>query len=375
MENNHQERAVFRLFRSNLYWNEYAVIENGTRYYVHRYVVQNEDGQAVPSRLTSMEAILEEIQRAGDSEMGVPGTDRLVPHKTGVDHYVEMPLGISLSKLVHRAGALRVPFVASVLASLCRALEPIHREGKGHGGIHPESILVNKDGSLTVLHTERHQLLSEIHGEIVFPCNLWQHLFPFPSHIAPENFSGYRPNPSSDLFAIAALGFFMLTGSEPYVGGDSMEVASSIRSGACPDIREFRRELSPTLSRGLQAGLSRYPHDRSTTPLDWVGMTFGELSSLDPIEKVLPPYHHALNDWFYDAYFRTVVEPEPVDPNVVKWMLGGEAGAPSALSLSDALRNSSSTRHRSRTIVRSLMVISLLVGGIGFTLLYFFIRL
>ncbi len=374
MDQNHQESVVFRLFHSNLYWNEYAVIDAGQRFYVHRYSMASES-QSIAPMITQVEKIVEEIHAGEGFDLVIPRTERLVPHKGGLDHYVEMPLGISLSKLVHRVGALRVPFVASLLAEICRTLAPIHALGKGHGALHPESILVNKDGTVSLLHTERHQVLAEIHGTISFPCNLWQYLFPFPSHVAPENFKAYHPNPTSDLFSISALGFFLLTGSEPFVGGDSMEVASSIRSGICPDIREFRRELSPTLAKGMEIGLSRHVHERTIPPLQWVEETFGELETLDPLRKALQPYNSALNDWFYDAYFRTVAEPEPVDPNVVKWILGGEANTPSVNTLSDALRNSSTTRHRSRTIVRSLMVISLLVGGIGFTLLYFFMRL
>ncbi|MEZ4364041.1 MAG: protein kinase [Kofleriaceae bacterium] len=101
--------------------------------------------------------------------------------------------------------------VSAVALAVGEGLAAAHRAGVVHGAVHPRSVLVDEDGvvRLTDFGVGRALTAAVAAGG---DSALWRGLAGF---LAPELAIGAAPGPESDVFAVGALLFVMLTGDAP----------------------------------------------------------------------------------------------------------------------------------------------------------------
>ncbi|HRC57171.1 MAG TPA: protein kinase, partial [Kofleriaceae bacterium] len=101
--------------------------------------------------------------------------------------------------------------VAAVSLAAAEALAAAHRARVVHGAVHPRSVLVDEEGTvrLTDFAVGRALTAAVAQGG---DSALWRGLAGF---LAPELAIGAAPGPQSDVFALGALVFVMLTGDAP----------------------------------------------------------------------------------------------------------------------------------------------------------------
>ena len=144
----------------------------------------------------------------------------------GTFYYVmEYLSGLTLEDLVRRHGPLPAPRVVFLLRQVCEALEEAHSAGLIHRDIKPGNIFAARRGGQydfiklldfgLVMAVARNgdPALSRVDGVVGSPL-----------YMAPEQFSGETPDARADIYALGAVGYFLLAGRPPFVTGSPYEI-------------------------------------------------------------------------------------------------------------------------------------------------------
>jgi eukaryotic-like serine/threonine-protein kinase len=155
--------------------------------------------------------------------------------------YVE---GGSLSARL--AGAPQPPFrAASWLSTLARAVHYAHSQGIVHRDLKPSNVLLTADGRLKICDFGVAKLLTASAGE-----TLGGLLIGTPEYMAPEQADGEGrlAQPVSDVYALGAILYTMLTGRPVFQGASVLETLEQVRR------REpiSPRRLRPAVPRDLE---------------------------------------------------------------------------------------------------------------------------
>ncbi|MFF3672629.1 serine/threonine-protein kinase [Streptomyces sp. NPDC002120] len=124
--------------------------------------------------------------------------------------YIEAP---DLSSLVHERGPLGARELRSLAAGLAEALEAIHRIGLVHRDLKPSNILVTGDGPRVIDFgiSKAAEGATTLTGTGL--------VIGTPGFMSPEQASGGRVGPSSDIFSLGAVLAFAASGDGPFGGG------------------------------------------------------------------------------------------------------------------------------------------------------------
>lgn len=141
----------------------------------------------------------------------------------GQDHnrpYIVMEYvqGNDLRAVMDR-GMLTIPQIVDYGIQICEGVGQAHRQGLVHGDLKPGNILISPDNEAKVTDFGLARALGESamdDGQLVWGT---------PAYFAPEQASGDRMMPASDVYAIGIILYEMLTGSVPFVGQTDQDVA------------------------------------------------------------------------------------------------------------------------------------------------------
>jgi serine/threonine-protein kinase len=103
-----------------------------------------------------------------------------------------------------------------------------------------------------------------------------------PAYMAPEQLAGQVPTPRSDLYALGATLFHLLTGRPPYEGASMGELLRRVAEEAAPDVRQLRPGLPSAVAVLVQCLLARHPSDRPADAESAAGQMQALANSLAP---------------------------------------------------------------------------------------------
>lgn len=168
-----------------------------------------------------------------------------------------LPRGrLTLRDAMKRTGPLSQPQALHVARQVAIALADLHAEGRAHGRLTPHHVVVSDEvepGSVRLLDA------GDAPGEPAAGSVYWS---------SPEQIAGEEPAPESDLYALAAVLFYALTGHPPFQGTPA-EVARMHLSEPPPSVAGLAPHwVSPVLDALLRECLSKAPCLRRTTAAD-----------------------------------------------------------------------------------------------------------
>ena len=130
----------------------------------------------------------------------------------GLFYYaMELLNGVTLQTLVNVSGPMPASRVVHVLRQVCGSLQEAHDRGLVHRDIKPSNIMVAQlGGVLDFVKVLDFGLVTRIHapGE----TNVATRVSGTPAYLAPEVITTGEAGPRSDLYAVGAVGYFLLTG-------------------------------------------------------------------------------------------------------------------------------------------------------------------
>jgi DNA-binding NarL/FixJ family response regulator len=163
------------------------------------------------------------------------------------------------SLMVQRGGPLTVDEALHAIGGALDALAYAHRRGIIHRDIKPENIMVTPEGQVRVtdfgLALARGEARLTREGVIVGTV----------LYLAPEVISGTLPNERSDLYAMGAVLYELLSGRPPFPGDDPLIVFSQILHAPLSPLREVAPHVPAALESFVQKLMAREADARYAT--------------------------------------------------------------------------------------------------------------
>jgi serine/threonine protein kinase len=184
----------------------------------------------------------------------------------GVFYYaMELLDGINLEELVNEFGPLPEGRVINILQQVCGSLFEAHESGLIHRDIKPANIILSQRAGIAdfvkVLDFGLVKAVDTAEDARITMANV---TVGTPNYISPEAVD--RPDlvsAKSDLYAIGAVGYFLLTGTPVFSGKTVMDICMKhVRAIPEPPSKRLGSEICPPLEALILRCLAKAPADR-----------------------------------------------------------------------------------------------------------------
>ncbi len=166
---------------------------------------------------------------------------------------MELLDGKPLSAVISERGALPPEEATEILYQAASALQAAHDAGVVHRDVKPANIVVDADGyaRLTDFGISKAMSGSGLTqtGEMLGTAH----------YLSPEQVQGRPAGPASDIYALAVVGFEMITGTRPFVGESMITTALAHVGQPAPELPE---SVPEPLRTTVLAGLAKLPEKR-----------------------------------------------------------------------------------------------------------------
>ncbi len=169
--------------------------------------------------------------------------------------------GVSVAHLIRTKGPVPVTGAARILRESLLALEHAHAHGVVHRDLKPENILIEEPtGSVRITDFG---LAIAFKGPGQYG-GASSHSGT-PEFAAPEQLLGERVDHRVDVYALACVGFFVLSGQSPFGAGAPEAIIARQTLGQLPDLDAVRDDVPDDFIEVLGRAASRRPEDRFPT--------------------------------------------------------------------------------------------------------------
>ena len=163
--------------------------------------------------------------------------------------------GDELAQLVEKAGGpLPEADVVRLALDCAYGLQTLHHRGLTHRDLRPDNIFLTVEGRAR-LGPFALRYAPALDAPLPEPGQL---VAAFSAFSAPEVVQGLIDvDHRADIYALAAILFFLSTGQPPYHGSTRADLARAILNRPAPNPRDLNRKISEALAQVLAAGLAR----------------------------------------------------------------------------------------------------------------------
>jgi serine/threonine-protein kinase len=182
--------------------------------------------------------------------------------------YYVMPYvdGGSLRARLQSEGQLPLEDVVTIVAAIADAVDHAHRRGVIHRDLKPENILL-LDGQPLVADFGIALAVSKAGGDRLTQSGI---SLGTPQYMSPEQATAARlVDGRSDVFALGAITYEMLTGEPPYSGATPQAIISRLLTEKPRSIRAERPSIPRHVEQAVARALEKLPADRWATAGDF----------------------------------------------------------------------------------------------------------
>jgi serine/threonine protein kinase len=175
--------------------------------------------------------------------------------------------GLDLERLVRESGPLPPGRVVRILRQVCEALAEAHGDGLVHRDIKPANILLSEIGGIPdFAKVVDFGLVRDITGSSDARLTREDVVAGTPQYLAPETIrDGSSSDPRSDLYALGAVAYYLLTATPVFDGRPMAVIQSHLNTlPESPSIR-LARPIPPKLEALVLACLEKDPARRPET--------------------------------------------------------------------------------------------------------------
>ena len=199
-------------------------------------------------------------------------------------HYLalEWADGESLASFLHRNGPLAPADVVPIIRQLADALAAAHKAGIVHRDLKPENIMYDA-GTRTVklldfgIARDAELPPEERLTRTGFFVGTLQ-------YVAPEALSGELVDGRADIYSLATITYYLLTGRHPYVGRSPRELFQQLLSQPPIPLSQSAKGLKvpPGLEAAVMKGLARQPAERQPAVTEFAADLEAGLAGASP---------------------------------------------------------------------------------------------
>jgi serine/threonine protein kinase len=190
-------------------------------------------------------------------ELDHPGLVKVLPqdHPSRVYMAMEWADGRLLRQILSAENAIAPDRAVRIAMAICDALEYIHSHGITHRDLKPENIMVDSDDQIKLIDfgiagkTGARRLtfgkLSRTLGTV--------------DYISPEQVNGKRGDARTDIYALGAILYEMVTGQTPFAGENPFAVMNARLVSQPVPVRRLNPRVSPELEAIIAKAMERDP--------------------------------------------------------------------------------------------------------------------
>jgi serine/threonine protein kinase len=174
---------------------------------------------------------------------------------------IEWVDGRLLRALLNEKGKLPVDRAEIITLGICDALDYMHKHGVVHRDLKPENVMVDEWNRIKLI--DFGIAMKEDARRLTFAGP--SPLLGTPDYISPEQVKGQRGDQRSDIYAVGAMLYEMLTGQPPFTGSNPLAVMNERLLTDPEPARSLNPAISPQLQEILHRALERDPRHRYAT--------------------------------------------------------------------------------------------------------------
>ncbi len=174
---------------------------------------------------------------------------------------IEWVEGRLLRAILNEQRKLPVERAVHFALEICDALDTMHKHGVVHRDLKPENVMVDAADHIKLIDfgiAMKEDARRITHATITPALGT-------PDYISPEQVKGQRGDQRSDIYALGAMLYEMLTGQPPFTGPNPLAVMNERLLNDPAPARELNPEIPPALEEILFRALERDPRHRYAT--------------------------------------------------------------------------------------------------------------
>jgi serine/threonine-protein kinase len=172
--------------------------------------------------------------------------------------------GQTLGHLMRSVRPLPEEDALKIASRICDAVAYLHENNIVHRDLKPDNIMICDDGSIRLMDFG----IAKQEGARRLTFGKFQPAMGTPDFMAPEQVRGQRGDARTDIYALGAILYEMLTGYPPYEGANPLVIMNSRLSGDPVSLRSRNPKLSKAAEEIVLHALARKPDDRYQTAMD-----------------------------------------------------------------------------------------------------------
>lgn len=164
--------------------------------------------------------------------------------------------GETIETYLNRSGKFPLEKAVSVILQVARGLSIAHDAGLIHRDIKPSNLIMNTKGHVTITDfglVKIQKSVKQTQTGMVFGT---------PQYISPEQTSGERQDPRSDIYSLGIVFYHLLTGNLPFISNQAVELMMKHLTEPLPDPREIVPSIPQRLVEILSRMTAKDPNDR-----------------------------------------------------------------------------------------------------------------
>lgn len=190
---------------------------------------------------------------------------------------MELCEGMSLSAVIQRMQGLPAATVRGIVGQLAASLSCAHASAVAHRDLKPSNVMVGHDG---IVKLTDFGLARQAVGDCSSITTAGQ-IIGTPRYMAPEQLAGERGDEKSDVFALGAVTYELLTGQPMFKATRFRELLRERRFWRLPQPTALPAAVDAGLYELLRKALAEEPDDRDVSlqelsewaaPLNWQGL-------------------------------------------------------------------------------------------------------
>ncbi len=164
--------------------------------------------------------------------------------------------GRTLAEVIAQRGLVPLKDITDILGQVANGLEAAHQAGVIHRDLKPSNVLVGERGAVKLIDFG---LATTVAAEGLTATGA---ILGTPHYMAPEQVRGKPVDARTDIYALGALAYHLVTGRPPFSGDNAIAIGFAHLSETATAPVELRKDCPQKLSDAIMAALAKDPGAR-----------------------------------------------------------------------------------------------------------------
>ncbi|MCY1014293.1 serine/threonine-protein kinase [Pyxidicoccus sp. MSG2] len=204
---------------------------------------------------------------------------------------MELLQGESLKEMVKREGPMSLRRAVSLIEQACQGLAHAHAEGCVHRDLKPHNIMVQQLSGKDFVKVLDFGLVKAMEAEEEEQLTSTGQVLGTPQYMPPEQAGGEAVDQRSDLYSMAGVLYFCLTGSSPYGANTVRKALTASLTQPVPAVNSKRQgaPVPAALDAFFKKALSPEKEDRYQNAQEFIDAMQDSIADLSPEELEAMP--------------------------------------------------------------------------------------